>query len=551
MYYISYKLIYGGKQRTKYPLIIGVIILLFGMSLTTSYVADETTFLGTIYVDGDNTEGPWDGTPVHPYQYIQDGIDNASDDDTVFVFNGAYYENIIVEKSLNIIGEDKDATIIDGRTENVDVVYVTASQMKITDFTIQCSGVLGSGVELVGCSNNIISNCNFFFHELETISIIHSSDNIISNCTILDSNAGIIIGEELCDNNIISDCYISTDKTGIRLSSSNSRVSNCTLKAGMGVYWGSNNAILNCHISPDGLWGIQMGYAHNNTLRNNTLEHCGIIFNCNFPYQFYHDIDTSNLIDGKPIYYLVKENNMELNETMDIGYIGLISCTNITVKNHSLHGATLGNTSFATIENCSFYENTYGIDICLSSNNIISNCSFSTYYPVRIRKSSGNAVLGCKMPMGSQYGFGVDIDYYSSDNVVSSCHIAKFYDGIIIGGYSSNNVISNCDISGNECGVWFIDDGNTISKCNIHGNDAGLVVEGQNNLIYGNNFIDNSVNAVATGRNNWNNDILGNYWDDWIGHRFKFFGFLPYRVPGTLFSNFDWHPAKEKMLTCN
>ena len=147
--------------------------------------------------------------------------------------------------------------------------------------------------------------------------------------------------------------------------------------------------------------------------------------------------------------------------------------------------------------------------------------------------------------MGSQYGFGVDIDYYSSDNVVSSCHIANFYDGIIIGGYSSNNVISNCDISGNECGVWFIDDGNTISKCNIHGNDAGLVVEGQNNLIYGNNFIDNSVNAVATGRNNWNNDILGNYWDDWIGHRFKFFGFFPYRVLGTLFSNFDWHPAQE------
>ena len=29
----------------------------------------------TVYVDDDNTEGPWDGSPENPYQYIHDGFE--------------------------------------------------------------------------------------------------------------------------------------------------------------------------------------------------------------------------------------------------------------------------------------------------------------------------------------------------------------------------------------------------------------------------------------------------------------------------------------------
>ena len=67
----------------------------------------------TIYVDDDNTEGPWDGTQEHPYQHIQEGIDNASTGNTVFVYNGIYQENALLNKSINLIGEDKNNTIID------------------------------------------------------------------------------------------------------------------------------------------------------------------------------------------------------------------------------------------------------------------------------------------------------------------------------------------------------------------------------------------------------------------------------------------------------
>jgi len=51
----------------------------------------------TIYVDDDNTEGPWDGTKEYPYQSIKDGINNSSSYDTVFVFNGIYNESVNID----------------------------------------------------------------------------------------------------------------------------------------------------------------------------------------------------------------------------------------------------------------------------------------------------------------------------------------------------------------------------------------------------------------------------------------------------------------------
>ena len=79
----------------------------------------------TIYVDDNNTDPPWIGTPEHPYQYIQDAVEITMNGDRVFVFNGTYYENVVVHKSINLIGEDKNTVIIDGGG-NGDVVQFRA-----------------------------------------------------------------------------------------------------------------------------------------------------------------------------------------------------------------------------------------------------------------------------------------------------------------------------------------------------------------------------------------------------------------------------------------
>ena len=56
---------------------IGAISVCLGVLMTLGFA-----YADIIYVDDDNTTGPWDGTEDHPFQFIQDGIDVAVGDDS-------------------------------------------------------------------------------------------------------------------------------------------------------------------------------------------------------------------------------------------------------------------------------------------------------------------------------------------------------------------------------------------------------------------------------------------------------------------------------------
>lgn len=96
-------------------------------------------------VDGDNTEGPWDGSYEHPFQHIQDAINHSSDEDIIYVEDGIYYENIIIDKSIRLKswGEDPYDTIIHGMNTS-KVVTIDASYVMISGFTIENATSEGS-----------------------------------------------------------------------------------------------------------------------------------------------------------------------------------------------------------------------------------------------------------------------------------------------------------------------------------------------------------------------------------------------------------------------
>ncbi|MHA2390098.1 MAG: hypothetical protein ACXACW_15360, partial [Candidatus Hodarchaeales archaeon] len=91
------------------------------------------------------------GSGPNNYTSIQDAIDDAVDGDTVFVYEDSspYNEpDIIIDKSINLIGEDKYTTVIDGGGSG-DVIFVSADWVNITRFTIQNSGItdMDSGIK--------------------------------------------------------------------------------------------------------------------------------------------------------------------------------------------------------------------------------------------------------------------------------------------------------------------------------------------------------------------------------------------------------------------
>jgi len=170
--------------------------VLLGISENTTY--DFVLTPGkTLYVGGD---GPGN------YSKIQDAIDDAGDFDTIFVFDysSPYYEHVKIDKRINLVGEDRNTTVIDGDSSG-DVVYVTADWVNISGFTIRNGddGILiRSNHNTV--SDNIISNNSDGIHYHNSI-----CNKIIGN--VISNNWRGVFGNGnnhiIKENNIISNKY--------------------------------------------------------------------------------------------------------------------------------------------------------------------------------------------------------------------------------------------------------------------------------------------------------------------------------------------------------
>jgi len=78
------------------------------------------------------------GSGPNNYSSIQSAIDDAQTNDTVFVWSGTYYEAVLIDKPLHLIGENKTTTILDGEGTR-DIVTIRADYVDIKGFTLQNS----------------------------------------------------------------------------------------------------------------------------------------------------------------------------------------------------------------------------------------------------------------------------------------------------------------------------------------------------------------------------------------------------------------------------
>jgi parallel beta-helix repeat protein len=189
------------------------------------------------------------------YTSIQEGIDAADSSDTIYVLNGTYSENIVIDKQIVLIGESKNNTIIDGRGAG-NTIKVNANYVKISGFTIQNSGLIypNSGINL--SSNNNIIEGNLITDNFYGITLYFAYDNIIR------------------DNIIQND-----DHCGIYLSSSsNNTMINNTIRDniynGIGAYYQSDNNLISDNIFlNNGFCGVNIRVAkENNIIDNDFLD---------------------------------------------------------------------------------------------------------------------------------------------------------------------------------------------------------------------------------------------------------------------------------------
>jgi len=404
------------------------------------------------------------GYPVHNldtglnYTTIQEAIHAAETlgGHTIFVEEGIYYEHLLINKSISLIGENKNNTTLDG--EGVEtIIKIEADNVTINNFSIN-NGY--TGLSAYSVSNTTIQ------------------DNSINNNTY-----GISLS--------------------LAINSSSSRNSISHNEQGIYIYGGESHTIVNNTISHNEegthIIGGSNSYFANNTVKNNflglvvyTYGNCtirGNLFNDNqhtIVSSHYlsliigvakQDIDTSNKVNGKSIIYLVNQTDFIIDSSTypDVGYLALLDCSNVTIGNLTLtnngEGMLLQHCSYVTIKNCTLRNNLQGI-LSLASHNItIVGCNISeNCYGITLigdfNTIANNTITNNTLrhlPYRWPDGWLEDTAYIVQwlNNAP-----ANWYSGGISLIFTSNNTISNNNVTSNDNGIM-----QSMSKYNAFSNN--------------------------------------------------------------------------------
>ncbi len=485
---------------------------------------------------------------------IQDAIDASIDGDTVFVYNGTYYENIIVNKMINLFGENRENTIIDGNGSG-DVVYVSADWVNMTGFTVTGSGEgLGdSGIRLNNARNCRIYGNIFSHNKIRGIITVSSDNNTIYENNISYSQNGLSISSS--DNNKIYNNNVSYCDYGISLHSAlKNNVTDNTVsfnnESGIVVSgpcdWSEvdNNQVfenlIGLQLTSYGPSNISNNVIQNNQLgiylrskgtniTNNSMMGSGIFIDSE---QISHwntnEIDSLNTIDGKPVYYL--KNQTGGSVPLGFGQIILANCSYVSIENQSFsngsEGILIGFSSNLTIaHNNVSSQNNHGIMLQYSDDSVIfeNEVHNNDLDGIHLENSMRNVIRNNN---ATQNSAGINLSESGPSTVVDN---NVFYNTIGISLYVSNYIENYVNATGNNAshnqiginlyGCYYA----LVTKNEVYSNtEYGFyVMYSQYNRIHYNNIIDNEDQAYDYDyKNYWDNGYPwgGNYWSDYAGN---------------------------------
>jgi parallel beta-helix repeat protein len=254
-----------------------IVFLVNALILLVSH-ASSLTFNGVARASSSIIRVPED------YETIQAAINEANLRDTVFVASGIYYEHVIINKTLSLVGESRETTIIDGNGTGI-VVKITASNVNFTGFTVRRSGQkpwADSGIFIsFGSVNNNVSH-NIVVNNYHGIYVEFSTNNVISSNNVsLNTGRGIFLDSS--SGNVVSENLVSRNEqdNGIELFDSNNNIISAnTLSANgwAGIYLekSEGNSIVANVVSNNSLTGIYLEESSNNILYHNNFIYNGL-----------------------------------------------------------------------------------------------------------------------------------------------------------------------------------------------------------------------------------------------------------------------------------
>jgi parallel beta-helix repeat protein len=424
-------------------LFVGVgIVLADGMVIKKGYSPIDR---GTLYVGGGGSGN---------YTIIQDAIENASNGDTVFVYDDSspYYENIVVDKPIQLIGENRQSTVIDGGGSG-HTIKITSNNSVIRDFSIT-KGNNGIYID---------SNCEY---------------NNINNNSILENSVGIYFIDECKYNTIDSNIIENNTGDGIHL------------HYGGGSDDSDFNEFLDNSVSNNFGDGIDIGSSCSDNVLDGNVLNGNSAFGIRL-FQSDNYITLNNTVSGEPIYYfydvhgtaespvVFEDNVLNVDNAINKAKIYVYDSTYITFRNFSLKNGSnmnlcIDNSEYITVDNCSLENEFYGLVFYSSDNNVISNCTiFDSSYGIYLQSYC---------------------DYNTFEN---NTIFDNSLEGVYLQFRNNNNYFFENDLNGNSVGFYLFDEckNNTFKKNTIENNSGDGI-----HLHYdgGSNREDNDFNSFLS-----------------------------------------------------
>jgi parallel beta-helix repeat protein len=418
----------------------------------------------------------------------------------------------------------------DSFLSNIDVTYTTLGIIvtfckNITifnsDFNNNVVAISTRYSSFINITNNIVSNneAGISMYGCENSTI--SENDVNNNADLINMwGYGINVGD--CENcNITSNTVNNNYESGLDVwHSEDLEINGNTLNYNR--YGIQTNEISDCEIEDNIIngavasldnWDVGIllfpywgGDSFNNTFKNNLMMNCGFILNDyeNIEHMASIDIDTSNLVNGKPVYYYTNQDGLIPTNFTNAGQVFLINTNNSVIDNLLFSNTTVGIQTFYshdnTISNCEFrYNKQNSFELWYSNDNEIVGSTFSNTnsYHLYLENSNGNHI---------------------TDNSITDDPVMNPSPGIILSNCNNSFVLRN-DISDCMVGIMANGEYNSFSGNNLSSNvDNGLYISySGHNTVINNTINDNKWNGLVL-ESTYNSNIVNNTMNNNIGY---------------------------------